>query len=348
MMIHTNVIHANVIHVQTPGMFTTVQDLGRYGYGPLGVSPSGAADPISLRIGNLLVGNPENAAALEMTLLGGTFLFPDGGVVALAGSDFGPSLGGHPLPSNPTRQGGDALLGGNTIPMHTAFDIPPGGILKTGPSRNGARCYLCVAGGIAVRPLLGSASTHILTGLGGFEGRALRKSDVLDVGQGRALPAARAATIEILNKLAPRKTLRTTIAPQTDWFSADSLRRFYEGVYTVTEESNRMGLRLQGPAIETPQPGVLPGCHAPHQGQMTSEGVSLGAIQIPAGGQPIILFVEQQTTGGYPKLANIISADLSSVGQLRPRDQIRFERVTPDVARALILEQEALISKCTQ
>jgi antagonist of KipI len=318
----------NLIHVQTPGMFTTVQDLGRYGYGPLGVSPSGAADPISLRIGNLLVGNPENAAALEMTLLGGTFLFPDGGIAALTGADFGAVL------SSPTRQGGDALPGGVAISMHAAFDIPPGGVLKTGPSRNGARCYLCVAGGIAVRPLLGSASTHILTGLGGFEGRALRKGDVLEVGQGRALPTRRVAA-EILHKLAPRKTLRTTVAPQTDWFSADSLRRFYEGVYTVSEESNRMGLRLQGASLE-----------APHQGQMTSEGVSLGAIQIPAGGQPIILFVEQQTTGGYPKIANIISADLSSVGQLRPRDQIRFELVTPETAGTLILEQEALISTC--
>jgi antagonist of KipI len=334
----------SVIHVQTPGMFTTVQDLGRYGYGPLGVSPSGAADPISLRIGNLLVGNPENTAALEMTLLGGTFLFPDGAVVALTGSDFGPvlsnpmrqlgaSLPGSDTLSNPTRQSG------NAIPMHTAFDIPPGGILKTGPSRNGARCYLCVAGGIAVRPLLSSASTHILTGLGGFEGRALRKGDVLEVGQGHALPTHRLDT-ETLHRLAPRKTLRTTIAPQTDWFSADSLRRFYDGVYTVSEESNRMGLRLQGPVIELPQ------TDAPHQGQMTSEGVSLGAIQIPAGGQPIILFVEQQTTGGYPKIANIISADLSSVGQLRPRDQIRFELVTAEIARALILEREALISKC--
>ncbi len=133
-------------------------------------------------------------------------------------------------------------------------------------------------------------------------------------------------------RLAPRKTLRTTVAPQTDWFAADSLRRFYEGVYTVSEESNRMGLRLQGAALE-----------APHQGQMTSEGVSLGAIQIPASGQPIILFVEQQTTGGYPKIANIISADLSSVGQLRPRDQIRFEHVGPEEARRLIRAQERLL-----
>jgi biotin-dependent carboxylase-like uncharacterized protein len=310
----------SVIHVQTPGMFTTVQDLGRPAYGPLGVSASGAADPVSLRIGNRLVGNPENTAALEMTLLGGTFAFPDGGIVALAGSDFNPTLDGVP------------------ILLYTVCNIRPGQILKTGPTRGGARCYLCVRGGITVKRFLGSASTHILSGLGGFEGRALRKGDVLHVGDAYTArpPGADADKASACARsLTPRQTLRTTIAPQTNWFSAESLRLFYSSVYTVTEESNRMGLRLQGPVLETPK-----------KGQMTSEGVSLGAIQIPASGQPIILFVEQQTTGGYPKIANIISADLPSVGQLRPRDEIRFELVTPETARALIREQEAFISTC--
>jgi len=289
-------------------MFTTVQDLGRYGYGPIGVSPSGAADPVSLRIGNMLVGNLESDAALEMTLLGGTFVFPDGALVALVGSDF----------SAP-------------IPMWTAHQMQPGETLKTGPTRDGARCYLCVHGGISVKLLLGSASTHILTGLGGHEGRPLRKGDILHIGESRA---SKPSTIvpEILEQLKPRKILRATIGPQTDWFSPESVRTFYRSVYTVTEESNRMGLRLEGPALDTPQ-----------SGQMTSEGVSLGAIQIPAGGKPIILFVEQQTTGGYPKIANIVSADLASVGQLRPRDQVRFELVTPEAARAFIRDQEELI-----
>ncbi len=312
-----------MIQVQSPGMFTTVQDLGRYGYGPLGVSPSGAADPIALRIGNMLVGNPENTAALEMTLLGGTFTFEEGGVVALAGSDFGTTLN-------------DPGVDGAAVQMYTASEIRPGQTLKMGATRSGARCYLCIAGGIAVKPFLNSASTHILTGLGGFEGRALRKGDVLATGDAHRKhgihPKIR---IDILEKLSPRKTLRTTPAPQTDWFSPESLRRFYEGAYTVTEESNRMGLRLQGPALETP-----------HGGHMISEGVSLGAIQTPAGGQPIILFVEQQTTGGYPKIANVISADLPSVGQLRPRDEIHFELVTTETARALVRLQEEAISRC--
>ena len=187
-----------MIQVLQPGMFTTVQDLGRYGYGPLGVSPSGAADPISLRIGNLLVGNPECAAALEMTLLGGKFVFPEGALIALTGSDFGAS-----------------------IPMYTATVLAPGERLDIGPTRSGARCYLCVHGGIAVEPLLGSASTHILTGLGGLEGRALKKGDVLQVGPSHEI-RPKTIVLEALAKLHPRKILRTTIAPQTAWFSAVS------------------------------------------------------------------------------------------------------------------------------
>lgn len=302
-----------MIHVIAPGMFTTVQDLGRFGYGPLGVSPSGAADPISLRLGNLIVGNEEGAAALEMTLLGGKFLFPEGGLIALTGSDFGASIDSRPVEN------------------WTATVIAPGERLDTGPTRSGARCYLCVHGGIGVKPLLGSASTHILTGLGGWEGRPLRKGDVLPVG-----PSHEAAPLkivpEVLDRLKPRRILRATAAPQTRWFSGDSIGLLYSSAYRVTEESNRMGLRLEGPALETPQ-----------SGHMISEGVSLGAIQVPAGGQPIILFVEQQTTGGYPKIANIISADLASVGQLRPRDEVRFELVTPEIARTLIREQEEIV-----
>lgn len=296
-----------VIQVQSPGMFTTVQDLGRWGYGPLGVSPSGAADPVSLRLGNLIVGNPEGAAAREMTLTGGTFLFPDGATVALAGSDF----------SSP-------------IPMWMATRIEAGGVLKLGGTKSGARCYLCVAGGIDVPLLLGSASTHILTGLGGFEGRALRRGDVLKIGESSSAP--RTIPRDVIEKFAPRKILRATLGPQASWFSKESIGRFFASVYKVTEESNRMGLRLDGPALETPQ-----------SGHMISEGVSLGAIQIPHGGQPIILFVEQQTTGGYPKIANIVSADLASIGQLRPRDEVRFELVDAATARVLIAEQERLL-----
>ena len=302
-----------VIEVQSPGLFTTVQDLGRESFGPLGVSPSGAADPISLRLGNRLVGNPDNAAGLEMTLLGGAFLFREPAVAALAGSDFGANLDGSP------------------VGLWSSFEICDGQTLRLGPTRTGARCYLCLQGGIEVKLFLGSASTHILSGLGGLEGRALRKGDVLNIGPPTAPFRQRTIAPRALEALQPRKILRVTRGPQSDWFSAASLAGFYNCTYRVTEDSNRMGLRLEGTAID----GQV-------SGQMISEGVSLGAIQVPAGGQPIILFVEQQTAGGYPKIANVISADLAGVGQLRPRDEIRFERVELETARSLLREQEAL------
>jgi antagonist of KipI len=308
----------SLIEVRAPGLLTTVQDLGREGFGPMGVSTSGAADAAALRIGNRLVGNAECAAGLEMTLLGGAFFFREAAVVALTGSDFAPILDDEPLQS--------------WIPV----EIRAGQILHMGPTRSGARCYLCVRGGIDVKGFLGSASTHLLSGLGGFEGRALRKGDVIKIraaGGGFRIFRKRNVATRALEKLAPRKVLRVTAGPQSDWFSAETRKMFYAGTYCVTEDSNRMGLRLEGAAI------------APFSGgEMISEGVSLGAVQIPASGLPIILFVEQQTTGGYPKIANVISADLSSLGQLRPRDEIRFELVEMETARALLVEQEKLLA----
>jgi antagonist of KipI len=313
-----------VIEVRAPGLLTTVQDLGRDAFGPLGVSPSGAADPVSLRIGNRLVGNSESAAALEMTLLGGTFLFPGGAIIALAGSDFG------------------ATLDEASVDPWRSLAVHANQTLRFGATRSGARCYLCVQGGISVDPFLGSASTHLLSGLGGFHGRPLKKGDVLRLG----VPAKdapkqslstrtfteRRLSASALDRLAPRKVLRVTPGPQSDLFSAKSRKLFLSSPYRVTEESNRMGLRLEGPALTPPS------------GQMITEGVSLGAVQITAAGLPIILFVEQQTTGGYPKIANVISADLASVGQLRPRDEIRFELVDWKTARSLLIEQEELLA----
>lgn len=305
------------IEVRAPGLLTTVQDLGREGFGPLGVSASGAADAIALRIGNRLVGNEESAAALEMTLLGGTFHFPDGAAIALAGSDFCAKL--------------------DEAPMATWISAPvkPGQTLHIGATKSGARCYLCVEGGIEVKRVMKSASTHLLSGLGGVEGRALRKGDVLHVGapkQAFRTFRKRIVNGRMLEKLKPRKVLRVTDGPQSEWFGEDARRVFYGSTFRVTEESNRMGIRLEGATLTGTETG-----------EMISEGVSLGAVQVTAGGLPIILFVEQQTTGGYPKIANVISADLHSVGQLRPRDEIRFERVETNMALAVLAEQEKLL-----
>ncbi|MGB2592090.1 MAG: biotin-dependent carboxyltransferase family protein [Candidatus Acidiferrum sp.] len=307
----------SLVEVRAPGMLTTVQDLGREGFGPMGVSASGAADPVALRIGNRLVGNPENAAALEMTLLGGTFVFTEAAVIALAGADFG------------------AFLEDKQIETWTSVHVDPGQTLRLGATRSGARSYLCIHGAVEVKPFLGSASTHLLSGLGGLEGRPLRKGDLLRVGRvGGAFRTFRKRNVSrrALERLLPRKVLRVTAGPQSDWFPEGAQKVFYGGIYRLTEESNRMGLRLEGAVISR-----IPG------EEMLSEGVLLGAVQITASGLPIILFVEQQTTGGYPKIANVISADLSSLGQLRPRDEIRFERVELETARALLIEQERLL-----
>jgi antagonist of KipI len=308
----------SLIEVRSPGLQTTVQDLGREGFGPMGVSPSGAADPIALRIGNRLVGNAEGAAALEMTLVGGTFLFPERSVVALTGSDFG------------------ATLDDVVVEMWTAVEVRAGQTLKMGPTRSGARCYLCVRGGMDVKLFLGSASTHLLSSLGGYGGRALRKGDVLRIrSAGGTFRTFRKQRLSgwALKQLSPRKVLRVTAGPQSDWFPDEAHKNFYSATYRLAEESNRMGLRLEGPPITSTSGG-----------EMISEGVSLGAVQITASGLPIILFVEQQTTGGYPKIANVISADLHSLGQLRPRDEIRFEAVDLAAARALLIEQEKLLA----
>lgn len=303
------------IRVEAPGLLATVQDLGRSGFGPIGVSPAGAADPLSLRLGNRLVGNPENVAAVEMTLLGGTFVFSQGAIAALAGSDFGASVDDAEIASG------------------ESFEIRAGQTLRLGSSRSGARCYLCLQGGIAVPIFLGSASTHVLSHLGGFDGRPLQKGDVLNIGDFSAPFRKRVIAPRVRDYLALFNVLRVTPGPQAEWFSEHSSRAFYSSSYRVAEQANRMGLRLEGAPLaeEVKRP-------------MITEGVSLGAIQVPSSGLPIILFVDQQTTGGYPKIANVISADLHRVGQLRPRDEIRFEQVAFDEARALLLEQEKLLA----
>jgi antagonist of KipI len=305
----------STIEVQASGLLTTVQDLGRQGFGPIGVSPSGAADPISLRLGNRLVGNDEDAAGLETMLLGGTFIFPQGAILALTGSDF------------------SAKLDDANVAVGTSVQVRQGQTLRLGPTTSGARCYLCVQGGIAVKPFLESASTHILSGLGGFQGRPLRKGDVLRIGPASKRFRSRKIAAQASERLYERRVLRVTPGPQAHWFTESTRREFYAGTYRVGEQSNRMGLRLEGAAVS--QRGAR---------ELITEGVSLGAIQVPTGGSPIILFVEQQTTGGYPKIANVISADLHRVGQLRPRDEIRFEQVTFGQARSLLIEQEKLLA----
>lgn len=300
--------------VESPGALTTVQDLGRPGFAQQGVSPSGAADPVALRLGNVLVGNAPGSAGLEMTLVGGSFVFPQGAIITLTGADLGATLDGRPLE------------------MWTPHTLRPGMKLVLGPTKNFARGYLSIAGGIQVDPFLGSASTHLLSGLGGFAGRPLRKGDLLRIGKPAKAIRPRKIGQAALHALRPQKILRVTEGPQADWFSAETTQHFFRDLFLISEESDRVGLRLEG---------TLPGVESR---EMITEGVSLGAVQVTPSGQPIILFVEQQTTGGYPKIANVIGADLHRIGQLRPRAEIRFELTSLADARSLWIEQQRLLN----
>ena len=289
------------IRVIEPGFQSSVQDLGRFGFAHFGISASGAADALALRAGNLLVGNAENAPALEMTLLGPTLEFESDSVIALTGSDFGAGL-----------------------PLWSSLAIKAGDTLHLGPAHSGARCYLAVRGGLDAPKVMGSASVHLMTSVGG---RALRKGDTLRIGH-EAVRRPRQRAHNPPEFSAP-VALRVTPGPQAKWFSGD----LYAAPYTVSEDSNRMGIRLRGPALASPA------------GHMITEGVPLGAVQAPPGGQPIVLFVEHQTTGGYPKPANVISADFWRLGQLRPRDEVAFEQVTIEQALRLLQEQEQWLYK---
>ncbi|NUO80922.1 biotin-dependent carboxyltransferase [candidate division KSB1 bacterium] len=306
------------LQILSPGFLTTIQDAGRFGFAHLGVSPAGAADMLAFRVGNMLVSNAENSSALEMTLVGGTFVFACSSFIALTGADC------------------DATLDEQEVPSWRALPVRSGQTLQCRATKNGARTYLCIHGGIEVTPIMSSAATHLQTGIGGLQGRALKKGDALAIAP---LPAnspllPRRARAEVHGYLHEKNLLRVTLGPQADFFSKETLRKFYSTPYLVTESSNRAGLRLKGEPLARS-----------HNGEMITEGVSLGAVQVTHEGQPIILFVEHPTTGGYPKIANVISADLPRVGQLRPRDEVRFQLVEFEAARDLYLQQQELLTQ---
>ncbi|HEX4825257.1 MAG TPA: biotin-dependent carboxyltransferase family protein [Candidatus Polarisedimenticolaceae bacterium] len=290
--------------VVAPGFLTTVQDLGRPGWASIGVSASGAADPIALRVANRLVGNSPGAAALEMTLLGPTLRFERDAIVAVTGADAAGIEGWR------------------------ARRVASGETLACGPLANGARAYLAVGGGIAIDRVLGSASTHLATALGGLGGRAVAAGDHLALGAPAGEPRA--------GKLDPRDLpgyrrgdpFRATDGPQAAWFTEEARMHLYAKPYVVSEACDRMGIRLDGaPLVQAASRELI------------TEGVVLGAIQVPAGGQPIVLFVEHQTSGGYPKIATVAGVDASRLGQLRPRDTLRFAPVSFDEAVALLRKQ---------
>ena len=298
------------IRVRNPGMFSTIQDLGRYGYSHLGISVVGAADRLSLRIANLLVGNEENAPALEMTLLGATLEFEERRIVALAGADC------------------DAKIGTTPVPLAQAVEVPAGGILKCGGMKTGARSYFAVQGGFDVPAVMGSTATDVRGRFGGFEGRRLKAGDVLPVASGRGT-RTRKLKPRALDAVSRHDVIRVTRGAQQEWFGPEAFEVLFSCPYSISDQSDRTGLRLKGEPLRPRE-----------QSQLLTDGIPLGAMQVPQDGQPIILFVDQQTTGGYPKIANVIMADMHHVGQLRPHEQVRFQEVSVREAITLLKEQE--------
>lgn len=302
------------MRVVRSGMLTLVQDLGRYGYAHLGISAGGAADAVSFRLANMLVGNGSNAPALEMTLIGGQFVFEQSAVVAMTGADV-------------------SFQCGRKMPMWEAIELHAGAEISCGPLDNGVRSYLAVRGGFKVHNELGSASTDFGGKFGGFRGRALKTGDALEIGNAW-VGETKHVRREALQWLRGEGPIRVTRGLQWDWFSQETHARFLSASFALTQHVNRAGLRLSGADVR-----------ASRGGELLTEGVPLGAIQVPQNGQPIILFADQQTTGGYPKIANVIAADLHRIGQLRPGNNVRFQLVEMDAAAGLFRRQESLIQQ---
>jgi antagonist of KipI len=292
-------------------LLTTIQDLGRFGYQRFGISVAGAMDPWALICGNRLVGNSDMAAALEVTVIGPELAFERRAIVAITGGDF-------PL-----------WLNDNPVPNWRAVEVPAGGRLHIGERRSGARGYLAVAGGLDVPLVLGSRATHLRSGLGGLDGAPLRKGDVL---HGGSLPhdaPARLGT-SIPSALRPpysdHPTLRVVPGPQADAFLSEAFRALTMGRYLISPDADRMGYRLHGPSL-------------PHRGdELLSDATPLGALQVPGSHQPILLMADRQTTGGYPKLAVVISADIPLAAQLVPGDTVGFEMIGPEETRRIARE----------
>lgn len=291
--------------VSNAGLFSSIQDFGRFGFQRFGISASGAMDDVAMRLANALVGNPPGAAVIEMALVGaGLTVEADVCRIAVTGGDF-------PL-----------LINDRPSETFAAHDLSRGDRLKLGLARAGARSYLAVAGGFDIEPVLGSCSTHSRSTIGGLDGGPLKKGD--------ALPLRRAAPdgplLELPSDRIPQTDgpIRVLLGPQDDAFTPAGIETFLSSAYTITQKADRMGCQLDGPVIE-------------HKAgfNIVSDGIMNGSIQVPGNGRPIVLLADRQSTGGYPKIATVIGPDLYRLAQRRPGDTVRFHSVNEDEAATI-------------
>jgi biotin-dependent carboxylase-like uncharacterized protein len=322
------------VRVLKPGPLSSLQDLGRTGYQRFGVIVSGVMDEWSHRVANLLAGNLDDQATIEITLMGPSLVFEAPALIAICGADLSPRIGETP------------------VPQCRPILVRAGSQLDFGRRAFGCRAYLAVHGGFAVAPVMGSRSTYLRAGFGGFEGRALRKGDLLEVGDGnpqeqfpalaRRLGSGGDAFAGVPEDafepiahpaIAPR-ALRTVAGQQWDAFTGEAQERFLDAEFRVNANSDRMGYRLEGPGLALRSPL-----------EMISEGVAFGTVQVPPDGNPIVLMADRQTAGGYPKIAAVASVDLPLIAQAVPQQGLRFARVSLEQAQRLYLERELAIER---
>ena len=309
------------LYVVEPGLLTTVQDLGRFGYQRVGVPPSGPMDRAACVVANRLVGNSDGAAVLECTIKGPRLEARQSALVAVAGAPMGFTINGQEAAS------------------WTAVRVRPGDVLGFQMAQAGCRAYLAIAGGVDVPLALGSRATYLRGRLGGLAGRPLQKGDALPVGDAPPRPAREGRTVPppLRPAYPAERECRVILGPQDDRFTPEGIRAFLEGPYDVTPQADRMGYRLKGPEI----------AHARGH-DIVSDGIPLGGIQVPGERQPIVLLVDRQTTGGYTKIATVIGVDIAAIGQTRPGHRIRFRQVTLEEAHAALAAEAAWVARAVE
>jgi len=311
----------SALRAAAPGILTTLQDFGRHGRQRLGIPAGGALDPLSLRAANLLAGNPPDAGALEIVAQGPTLVVQASSVrIGLAGAR---------APIAIIRAAHERRI---EAAVGMSVTLKRGDVIRIGRVVGASVLYLAVEGGFAVEPTMDSQSTYLRGGFGGFAGRALQAGDLLPLARNEASPRA-----ELCLDLAPfalRTSLRAIEGPQSDFFADEERAAFFGRTYRISPQWSRMGLRLDGEPVR----------HA-RGADIASDGVVQGSIQVPGDGQPIVLSAERQTTGGYPKIAAVISADLPALGRLGPGASVRFERVTLDEAEAAARIHAAFVER---
>lgn len=300
------------IKIISPGLMTTVQDLGRYGYQQYGVSVSGAMDCIAASLANILIGNNENEGLLEATITGPEIEFLSATIIAITGGDMGPLINDIP------------------VSLNKAVAVEKGDLLSFNGIKQGCRCYVAFAGGIDVPLVMGSKSTFLKAGIGGYRGRALKAGDILKIGSLQTSPEIIGGEANNFYDYGSGKIkLRVLLGPQDTAFTDEGIETFFSNEYTVSNNSDRMGYSLEGPVI-----------HHKESADIISDGIAMGAIQIPSKGNPIIMMADRQTTGGYTKIGNVISADLPKLAQAKPKDKILFEKVSLELAHKLYEDLE--------